>query len=156
MKELALEDSESYRRLLRINISTFEEHVALFSPRIERRKAIPAAERIALSLRYLVTGETQSSLSYQFRIAQNTISGIIPAVCAAIYHHLGSEIVPDSENEWKMIAEEFWAKWNFPLCLGAMDGQHIRIKPPISFRSNIQKLQGVFSNVLLALVDANL
>ncbi|GFW95708.1 DDE Tnp4 domain-containing protein [Trichonephila clavipes] len=74
--------------------------------------------------------ETQSSLSYQFRIAQNTISGIIPAVCAAIYQHLGSEIqVPESENEWKIIAEEFWAKWNFPLCLGAMDKKHIRIKP---------------------------
>ncbi|GFW09979.1 hypothetical protein TNCV_4207441 [Trichonephila clavipes] len=68
--------------------------------------------------------ETQSSLSYQFRIAQNTISGIIPAVCAAIYRHLGwSEIqVPESKNEWKMVAEEVWAKWNFPLRLGAMDG----------------------------------
>ncbi|GFW79609.1 protein ALP1-like [Trichonephila clavipes] len=77
-----------------MDVSTFEELVALVSPSIERkntsmRKAIPAAERIALTLRYFATGETQSSLSYQFRIAQNTISGIIPAVCAAIYHHLG-------------------------------------------------------------------
>ncbi|GFY64895.1 protein ALP1-like [Trichonephila inaurata madagascariensis] len=110
-----MKDSESYRRFLRIDVSTFEELVALVSPSIERnntsmREAIPAAERIALTLRYLATGETQSSLSYQFRIAQNTISGIIPAVCSAIYHHLGSEIqVPESENEWKMVAEEFWA-----------------------------------------------
>ncbi|GFW89955.1 protein ALP1-like [Trichonephila clavipes] len=103
------EDSESYRRFLQMDVSTFEELVALVSPSIERkntsmRKAIPAAERIALTLRYLATGETQSSLSYQFRIAQNAISGIIPAVCAAIYHHLGSEIqVPESGNEWKMV-----------------------------------------------------
>ncbi|GFT37791.1 uncharacterized protein TNCV_4128651 [Trichonephila clavipes] len=99
-----------------MDVSTFKELVALVSPSIEGKKtsmskAIPAAERIALTLRYLTTGETQSSLSYQFRIAQNTISGIIPAVCAAIYHHLGSEIqVPESGNEWKMVAEEFWAK----------------------------------------------
>ncbi|GFY77097.1 DDE Tnp4 domain-containing protein [Trichonephila inaurata madagascariensis] len=97
MKELALEDSESYRRFLRMDVSTFEELVALVSPSIERnntsmREAILAAERIVLTLRYLATGETQSSLSYQFRKAQNTISGIIPAVCSAIYHHLGSEI----------------------------------------------------------------
>ncbi|GFW84474.1 protein ALP1-like [Trichonephila clavipes] len=77
-----------------MDVLTFEELVALVSPSIERkntsmRKANPAAERIALTLRYLTTGETQSSLSYQFRIAQNTITGIIPAVCAAIYHHLG-------------------------------------------------------------------
>ncbi|GFX84353.1 protein ALP1-like [Trichonephila clavipes] len=88
------EDRESYRRFLRMDASTFEELVALVSPSIERknismRKAIPAAERIALTLKYLTTGERQSSLSYQFRIAQNTMSGIIPAVCAAIYHHLG-------------------------------------------------------------------
>ncbi|GFY66279.1 protein ALP1-like [Trichonephila inaurata madagascariensis] len=91
MKELALEDSESYRRFLRMDVSTLRSCSSV-SP-----------------------SETQSSLSYQFRIAQNTISGIIPAVCSAIYHHLGSEIqVPESENEWKMVAEEFWAKWNFP------------------------------------------
>ncbi|GFX84345.1 DDE Tnp4 domain-containing protein [Trichonephila clavipes] len=87
----------SYRRFLRMDASTFEELVALVSPSIERknismRNAIPAAERIALTLKYLTTGERQSSLSYQFRIAQNTMSGIIPAVCAAIYHHLGSKI----------------------------------------------------------------
>ncbi|GFV03451.1 DDE Tnp4 domain-containing protein [Trichonephila clavipes] len=127
-------DSESYQ-IFTNGCFKFQELVALVSPIIERkntlmRKAIPAAERIASTLRYLTTGETQSSLSYQFRIAQNTTSGIIPAVCAAIYHHLGSEIqVPESENEWKMVAEEFWAKWNFPLCLGAMDGKHIRINP---------------------------
>ncbi|GFX22912.1 uncharacterized protein TNCV_3911591 [Trichonephila clavipes] len=96
-----------------MDVSTFEELVAHVSPSIERkhtsmRKAIPAAERMALTLRYLTTGETQSSLSYQFRIAQNTISGIISAICAATYRHLRSEIqVPESENEWKMAAEQF-------------------------------------------------
>ncbi|GFX46433.1 protein ALP1-like [Trichonephila clavipes] len=128
-----IEDSESYRRILRMDVSTFEELVALVSP-----------------------SETQSSLSYQFRIAQNTISGIIPAVCAAIYHHLGSEIqVPESGNEWKMVAEEFWAKWNFQLCLGAMDGKHIRIKSPSHSGATYRNYKGFFSIVLLALVDAN-
>ncbi|GFX22000.1 protein ALP1-like [Trichonephila clavipes] len=129
MKELALEDSESYRRFLRMDVSTFEELVALVSPSIERkntsmRKAIPASERIALTLRYLATG---------------------------------SEIrVPESGNEWKMVAEEFWAKWNFPLCLGAMDGKHIRIKPPSHSGATYRNYKGFFSIVLLALVDANL
>ncbi|GFT44052.1 DDE Tnp4 domain-containing protein [Trichonephila clavipes] len=145
-------DSESYRRFLRMDVSTFEELVALYLPSIERkntsmRKAIPAAERIALTLRYLATGETQSSLSYQFRIAQNTISGIIPAVCAAIYHHLGSEIrVPESGNEWKMVAEEFWAKWNFPLCLGAMDGKLHTNKTPLIQEQHTETTRGFFQH----------
>ncbi|GFY77132.1 DDE Tnp4 domain-containing protein [Trichonephila inaurata madagascariensis] len=112
-----------------MDVSTFEELVALVSPSIERkntsmRKAIPAAERIALTLRYLATG-----LEIQ---------------------------VPESENEWKMVAEEFWAKWNFPLCLGAMDGKHIRIKPQSHSRATYRNYKRFFSIVLLALVDANL
>ncbi|GFT99110.1 protein ALP1-like [Trichonephila clavipes] len=101
--------------------------------------------------------ETQSSLSYQFRIAQNTYCGIIQAVCAAIYHHLGSEIqVLESENEWKMVTEEFWPKWNFPLCFSARDGKHIRIKPPSNSGATYRNYNGFFSIVLLVLVDANL
>ncbi|GFW61155.1 protein ALP1-like [Trichonephila clavipes] len=128
-------DSESYHRFLRMDVLTFEELAALVSSSIERkntsmRKAIPAAERIALTLRFLTT---------------------------AIYHHLGSEIqVPESGNEWKMVTEEFWAKWNFPLCLGAMDGKHIRIKPPSHSGATYRNYKGFISIVLLALVDANL
>ncbi|GFU95898.1 DDE Tnp4 domain-containing protein [Trichonephila clavipes] len=74
-----------------------------------------------------------------------------------IYHHLESEIqVPESENEWKMVGEEFWAKWNFPLCLGAMDGKHIRIKSPSHSGATYRIYKGFFSIVLLALVEANL
>ncbi|GFR22938.1 protein ALP1-like [Trichonephila clavata] len=77
MEELAL-------KLLRMDVSTFEELLALASPQASKekktpvRKAIPATERTALTLRYFAKGETQSSLSYQFCIAQNTVSGIIP------------------------------------------------------------------------------
>jgi len=35
--------------------------------------------------------------------------------------------VPSEEN-WKSIAEEFKARWNFPHCIGAIDGKHVVIK----------------------------
>ncbi|GFX37854.1 hypothetical protein TNCV_1823101 [Trichonephila clavipes] len=61
------QDSESYRRFLRMDVSTFEELEALVFSSIERkntsmRKAIPAAERIALTLRYITTGITGRSV----------------------------------------------------------------------------------------------
>ncbi|GFT75781.1 protein ALP1-like [Trichonephila clavipes] len=145
MKELALEDSESYRRFLRMDVSTFKELVALVSPSIERkntsmRKAIPAAAE-----------------SYQSRIAQNTISGIIPAVCAAIYHHLGSEIqVPESENEWKDGHRRILGKVGFsivPWCNGQKTHAN---KPPSHSGATYRNYKGFFNIALLALVDANL
>lgn len=49
------------------------------------REPISASERLTVTLRYLATGESYRSLQYVFRIPHNTISGIIPEVCDALY-----------------------------------------------------------------------
>jgi hypothetical protein len=38
--------------------------------------------------------------------------------------------IPKTEVEWKVIAKGFNDKWNFPNCLGAVDGKHVSIKKP--------------------------
>ena len=106
----------------------------------------------------LILGETQSSLSFQFRIAQNTISGILPVVCKAIFESLKEEYLtcPIDEDNWRAIADAFQEKWNFPMCIGAMDGKHVKIMPPPSTGSTYYNYKGDFSIVLLGLVDAHL
>lgn len=37
---------------------------------------------------------------------------------------------PQTENDWNIIASEFKKRWNFPHCLGCIDGKHIEIIPP--------------------------
>lgn len=32
-----------------------------------------------------------------------------------------------SEDNWKEIAKEFYIRWNFPHCIGAVDGKHVVI-----------------------------
>ncbi|XP_035228655.1 protein ALP1-like [Stegodyphus dumicola] len=63
---------------------------------------------------------------------------------------------PTSNKHWEEIATDFYLKWNFPMCFGALDGKHIKIKPPPGSGSMYYNYKGDFSIVLLALVDANL
>jgi len=63
--------------------------------------------------------------------------------------------MPQTENEWLAIAEEYAAKSNFPHCLGAMDGKHVAILSPANSGSLYHNYKHFFSVVLLALVDAN-
>ena len=65
--------------------------------------------------------------------------------------------MPQSEEEWKHVADDFQNKWQFPYCLGAVDGKHIKIykkKTPNS-GSRYFNYKGTFNVVLMAIVDAN-
>ena len=61
---------------------------------------------------------------------------------------------PSTEKEWKEIAQEFWEKWNFPLCVGALNGKHARYHCPANTGSLYFNFHGWFSNVLMSLCSA--
>lgn len=62
---------------------------------------------------------------------------------------------PKSANEWRNIAEEFETRWNFPHCLGAMDGKHVAITPPPESGSFFFNYKGYHSQVLFGVANAN-
>lgn len=63
--------------------------------------------------------------------------------------------VPETENEWLKIANEFERKWQFNHCVGAIDGKHILIEKPPDSGSIYYNYKGTFSIVLLGIVNAN-
>ncbi|XP_026673863.1 uncharacterized protein LOC113465000, partial [Ceratina calcarata] len=90
------------------------------------RKAVTAEERLAITLRYLATGDLYTSLQYLFNVSKQLISKIVPEVCRALVKTLFKHVtVPSTIEEWREVSNNFEQAWNFPHCLGALDGKHI-------------------------------
>ena len=82
-----------------------------------------------LFFRYLASGENHEYLSFNFRVGVTTVRDITTETCAVLWDMLHVQVMPPPDAEQLMnIATEFYARFNFPLCLGAIDGKHIRIK----------------------------
>jgi len=54
-----------------------------------------------------------------------------------------------------LVAKDFNDKWNFPHCLGAIDGKHVVLQCPANTGSSFFNYKETFSIILLAVVDAN-
>lgn len=75
----------------------FEELICLIVPIIGKKNTnfrlpISVNERLALTLRFLATGDSYHSLMYQFKISVPSIPLIIPEVCSALINSLNSSI----------------------------------------------------------------
>jgi hypothetical protein len=88
MTELERECQGDFMNYMRMSPEMFRELEQRISPRIQKstrnRPALEPGLKLAITLRYLVTGNTYKSLQYAFRVAHNTISLFIPEVCQAI------------------------------------------------------------------------
>ncbi|KAJ8376430.1 hypothetical protein SKAU_G00070100 [Synaphobranchus kaupii] len=120
------------------------------------RAAIEPKQRLAVTLRFLATGETFSSLAFSYRLGRTTVATLVHMTCRAIIRRMMARQFPrPTQNSWREIASSFWEKWNFPNCLGAIDGKHVTIQAPDCSGSLFYNYKKTFSIVLLALVDAN-
>lgn len=86
-----------FKNFCRMCPKDFEALLKLVEPKIMKidtnyRIAIPAAERLAVTLRFLATGDSYSSLMYVFKISKQVISKIIPEVCEAIIEVLQEHV----------------------------------------------------------------
>lgn len=107
--------------------------------------------------RYLSTGTCFKALQFDFHVGKSTIAEIVRETCAIIWKILQPTEMPKPTTEqWLGISDRFYQSTNFPNCLGAIDGKHIRCRNPINSGSYYFNYKKCFSIILMAVVDANL
>ncbi|XP_056090844.1 uncharacterized protein LOC130070464 [Rhinichthys klamathensis goyatoka] len=138
-----------------------DELLSIIGPELTRqstnyRVAIEPKQRLAVGLRYLASGDSMVSLAFSYRLGHATVMNSVHMVCAAIEKVMMESFLPrPTQDTWKEVAQGFCEKWNFPNCLGAIDGKHIIIQAPPLSGSQFFNYKKTFSIVLLALVDAD-
>nr|CAH7759770.1 unnamed protein product [Callosobruchus chinensis] len=75
-------DSGHLKKFMRMTAEDFERLIILVGPKISKtytkfRKAIPVQDRLAITLRFLETGNSFTSLQYLFKESKQRISIII-------------------------------------------------------------------------------
>ncbi|XP_046991288.1 uncharacterized protein LOC124596259 [Schistocerca americana] len=159
MNEERPEDPLEFSRFVRMDCACFDKLLSFIGVHIRKantvmRDSISPTQRLAVTLQYLTTGETYQSLSVAHRISVPCISKMVMEVCSAICSTLKDKYLkaPATEKEWEIIAREFDDLWQFPHCIGALDGKHIAFSPTqFSDSFDNKKFNSI---VLLAVVDA--
>lgn len=86
-----------YENFVRMSYTNFEHLLHLVAPLIikdrrSRKDNVSPGEQLAVTLRFLATGDSYGSLMYQHRISKTKLSQIIPNVCKALVQVLREKI----------------------------------------------------------------
>ncbi|XP_060881937.1 uncharacterized protein LOC132953562 [Metopolophium dirhodum] len=85
----------------------------------------------------------------------STIGTIVRETCEVLWTILQpKEIVVPTMQDWLDIAEGFYSKTQFPNCVGAVDGKHIRLECPPKSGTLYYNYKHFFSIILMAICDA--
>uniref|UniRef100_A0A8C5MPK2 DDE Tnp4 domain-containing protein n=1 Tax=Leptobrachium leishanense TaxID=445787 RepID=A0A8C5MPK2_9ANUR len=154
-------DPTKFFNYLRMSIPSFDELLSkVREPLMKRdtnmRDAIPGEEMLVITLRYLASGCSLQDLHYNFRVGRSTAGEIVRKVCQTIWDTMREECLTTPTDEaWAQNAATFLERANFPNCLRAVDGKHVRIVKPLQSGSLYHNYKHYFSIGLLAVADAN-
>lgn len=122
LADLVREPSGEFDNFCRMSSGDFELLLQMIAPTISKenttfREAIPAKIRLAVTLRYLATGDTFKSLNFLFKISPQVISTIVPQVCRAICVALKNYIKVSTfvflRFFWEKKKSLFWERFLF-------------------------------------------
>ncbi|KAK8770697.1 hypothetical protein V5799_012837 [Amblyomma americanum] len=119
------------------------------------QEPISSGERLAMTLRYLCSGNAIVDIAKDFRVGLETAREAIHLTLQVLWDDLAPQYMkPPNDQMWRNIADGFWKRWQFPNCLGSVDGKHVQIVAPANSGSLYYNYKGTFSIVLMAVVDS--
>ena len=149
-------DHETFYKQFRMSPSRYETLLQMIAPLITkssmRREAIHPSERLLITLRALCSGDSNFTISCSYRVGVTTVRRIIKETSIAIWKVLfenGYIKAPSTEEEWVSISKGFEESWNFPNCIGSIDGKHILIQAPPRSGSSYFNYKKTHSIVLM-------
>ncbi|CAN7943693.1 unnamed protein product [Ixodes hexagonus] len=128
-------DREYFKKYYKTMPEKFDELHALVEEHLTRphvvREPLPSRLRLAVTLRFLSSGMLLQDVALSFKIGISTASDIVHSTCRILWKVLQPlcREMP-TPRKWEDVPEGFRRKWNFPHCVGAVDGTHVQIQAP--------------------------
>ncbi len=116
--ELRIEDPASFQNFVRCEPAMFQEMVDRLTPLICKldmnyHKVLDPGLIVAITLRYVATGDSSKSVQYGFRVAYNSICVVIAEVTSVIVDAYHEEVIvtPTIPDDWMVIANTNSRRW---------------------------------------------
>ncbi|CAF3219914.1 unnamed protein product [Rotaria sp. Silwood2] len=156
-------NDRKFKENFRLERSTFLFLVNHIVPLLKKddtkfRLTISVEKRICCALYCLGSSSELRTIGNLFGIGKSTVGKILHEFCGIIIEVFFYRIIkfPATDEEIKNTVNGFLDKYNYLMCLGALDGTHISIKPPLGLESDYYNYKKFHSIVMLAVVDSNL
>ncbi|KAK0400994.1 hypothetical protein QR680_015545 [Steinernema hermaphroditum] len=125
------EGSDDLRQFLRFSRADFDSLHETLRANLEKPRnhtyPISSKHRLAVFLRFIGHGPSFKAMETSFGIGYTTVYKIILEVAHAVLDSSLQLPLPTTDD-LVASAKEFERSWNFPNCIAALDGKHIRTK----------------------------
>lgn len=99
IQEKRLVDHTSFYKYFHMSPTKFDELLSYIGAVIARmRRPMSPGESLAVTLRYLVTGDSMQTISFSYRLGHSTVCHINDDTCQAIWEDLSPECLRSIQN----------------------------------------------------------
>lgn len=156
-------NDRQFKENFRLQRTTFTQLIQQVGPHLRRadtvfRRAIPIEKRIACALYALGSTSELRTVANLFGLGKSTAGELLHDFCSTIDEIFFNRLVkfPTTDQEIADTVHDFLVRYDYPMCLGSLDGTHISVKAPIEAQTDYYNYKKYHAIVMLASVNCSL